>query len=73
MTNFLNIKQAFLRHFASALSGVQTDPCEAVSQYLVPDLCDALVSLENLDDISSTAKSSNVLSAAGLDIFKYYL
>ena len=73
LTNFLDIKHAFLQHFSLALSGMTADPTEAVAEYLEPDLYDVLVEFDGLDDIASTAKSSNLTSAAGLDIFKYII
>ena len=73
ITNFLDIKRAFLEHFSLALSGLTVDPIEAVSEYLVPDLAVLLVELTGIDDIASSSKSSNLTSAAGLDTFKYII
>lgn len=67
---FSDIKDAFLKHFASALAGTVVDAVASFEQFLVPDLEDALVEYPSFD-ILDTAKSGNMLSGFGTVTFEY--
>ena len=67
---YSDIKSAFMKHFAFVLAGSKVDPAATFVHYLHPDLNDLLVECPSCD-ISDTAKSGNLLSGPGSDIFRY--